>query len=177
MTPFDIDGPLLVSYPRFEDARGMFAEVFNAADFKAAGIDCDFVQDNISMTLRRGTIRGLHFQIPPFAQDKLVRIHRGRIFDVVVDLRTGRNVCCEIAAEDDRMLFVPKGFAHGFCALEDNTEVFYKVSAPYNKEHDAGILWNDPDLAIEWPVGVRDILLSDKDRNLPRFKDLPQGLF
>lgn len=182
VTPFEIDGPLMLSYQRFEDPRGMFAEVFSSSDFKAIGLDTDFVQDNISYTLKRGTVRGLHFQTPPFAQDKLVRVHRGRIFDAIVDLRSesksfGMSVCCEISDKDDRMLFVPKGFAHGFLALEDDTEVFYKVSAPYSKDHDSGILWNDPDLDIVWPSGVGGLVLSEKDRNMPQLCDLPQGIF
>jgi len=182
LSPIEIDGPLLVSYPRFTDERGVFAEVYSSVDFKDAGIPADFVQDNISLTLKRGTLRGLHFQKPPFAQDKLVRVHRGKIFDVIVDLRSqsrsfGMSFCCTLDSRDDTMLFVPKGFAHGFCSLEDNTEVFYKVSAPYNAECDAGVFWADPDLGICWPDFVDKGSPSQKDRNLPLFKNLPQGLF
>jgi dTDP-4-dehydrorhamnose 3,5-epimerase len=157
---------------RHGDARGWFAETFNRKAFAELGIDCDFVQDNHSLSLKAGTVRGLHFQLPPCAQAKLVRVVEGRVLDVVVDLRRGspsfgRHVSLELGAEDGTMLFVPKGFAHGFCTLEPHTAVLYKVDAYYSKAHDRGLLWNDPALAIAWPVEAAAAEVSDKDRRQP----------
>jgi dTDP-4-dehydrorhamnose 3,5-epimerase len=134
------------------------------------------VQDNHSTSNRAGTVRGLHFQIPPFAQDKLIRVARGRILDVAADIRRGsptfgKYVVAEISAEAWNQIFIPKGFAHGFCTLEDGTEVLYKASAYYAPDHERGIVWDDPDLNIDWPFGAGDIILSDKDRQLPRLGD------
>lgn len=163
---------------RFEDARGFFAETYNRQVFAAAGIGVEFVQDNHSLSVPAGTVRGLHFQSPPFAQDKLVRVVRGRILDVAVDLRAsspsfGRHVAVELSAQNRRQLFVPVGFAHGFCTLEPETEVLYKVSNYYSKAHDHGLAWDDPALAIAWPVAPERAVLSDKDRQHPRLADLP----
>ncbi|HWA91142.1 MAG TPA: dTDP-4-dehydrorhamnose 3,5-epimerase [Rhizomicrobium sp.] len=157
---------------RHGDARGWFAETYNRDALARLGIDCDFVQDNHSLSRRPGTVRGLHFQLPPFAQAKLVRVVRGRVLDAVVDLRRGspsfgRHAAMELGAEDGTMLFVPKGFAHGFCTLEPDTEVLYKVDAYYSKAHDRGLLWADPALAIPWPVSAAEAELSDKDRAQP----------
>ena len=173
-----LPGLLLVEVRRFADARGVFAETYNRRDFAALGIADEFVQDNWSRSERVGTVRGLHFQRPPHAQGKLVRVLRGRILDVAVDLRRssrslGRHVAVELAAGDGRMLWVPPGFAHGFCTLEPMTEVAYKVTADYSPDADGGIAWDDPDLGIEWPVLRQDAVLSDKDSRLPRFAELP----
>lgn len=162
----------------FEDQRGFFSETYNVRQFADHGIDADFVQDNHSFSRRRGTIRGLHFQIPPHAQAKLVRVLRGAIYDVAVDLRTvsptyGRSVSVELSAENREQLFIPAGFAHGFCTLEDDTEVLYKVDAYYAPDCERGLLWNDPALNIDWPVDEAKAILSDKDRTYPPLSDLP----
>jgi dTDP-4-dehydrorhamnose 3,5-epimerase len=169
---------MLVHLDRHPDARGVFAETYERSAFAALGIDAAFVQDSLSISARRGTVRGLHFQAPPQAQAKLVRVARGRIFDVAVDLRRssptfGRHVAVEMAAGDWRQLFVPAGFAHGFCTLADDTEVAYKMDARYDAACAKGILWRDPDLGIRWPVAEADAVLSDQDRRHPPFKDLP----
>jgi dTDP-4-dehydrorhamnose 3,5-epimerase len=158
------------------DSRGFFSETYNRQQFSAAGIDLDFVQDNHSLSREAGTLRGLHYQAPPFAQDKLVRVVAGRIFDVAVDLRRsspsfGKWVSAVISAEDWNQIFVPVGFAHGFCTLTPNTEVIYKVTAYFSKEHDLGIRWNDPDLGIGWPVPEAQIRLSEKDAAQPFFRE------
>jgi len=161
---------------RFGDNRGFFSETWNRQTLAELGLELDFVQDNHSLSAEVGTIRGLHYQCPPFAQDKLVRVTRGRIIDVAVDLRRGsatygRHVSAIVSAEEWNQILVPKGFAHGFCTLEPNTEVLYKVTAPYSPAHDRGIIWNDPDLAIDWMVPPDGAVLSDRDRKHPRFKD------
>lgn len=168
----------LVQVPRFGDERGFFSEVHNAAAFTAAGIDLVFVQDNHSMSRRVGTIRGLHYQSPPFAQDKLVRVCRGAILDVAVDIRHGsptfgRAAWTVLSADNWRQLLIPAGFAHALCTLEPDTEVLYKVTAPYSAAHDHGIRWDDPDLGIDWPVAPADAVVSDKDRRWPRLADAP----
>ena len=179
--PQAIPEVLLVKPRCFEDARGYFCETYNEKLSAARGLVTNYVQDNVSLSRNAGTIRGLHFQLPPFAQAKLVRVLRGRILDVAVDVRAGspsygRYVAIELSAERQEQLFLPAGFAHGFCTLEDNTEVFYKVNDYYAPAHDSGIVWNDPDLAIAWPYPDDAIILSDKDRALPRFRDM-QGAF
>jgi dTDP-4-dehydrorhamnose 3,5-epimerase len=170
----DLSGLTLIKPAVRSDARGFFLESYSAAAFKSAGIDRVFVQDNHSRSLQRGVIRGLHFQLPPFEQSKLVRVIRGSVFDVAVDLRRdsatfGRWLGFELSERNFDMLFIPRGFAHGFCTLEEGTEVVYKVDNPYSKEHDAGIIWNDPAMAIDWPLGGAEPVLSDKDRALPLF--------
>jgi dTDP-4-dehydrorhamnose 3,5-epimerase len=167
----------LIRANRFSDVRGYFCETYQRTKFVAQGLDYDFLQDNQSSSDRRGTVRGLHFQRPPFAQTKLVRVLRGSIFDVSVDLRRsspsfGRHVAVELHSEDDEQLLVPAGFAHGFCTLEPNTVVFYKVDQPYSAPHDSGINWADSKLAIEWPVSLAEAVLSDKDSGLPMFDQL-----
>lgn len=166
----------LITPKRFSDHRGFFSETYNARAFRGAGISCEFVQDNHSLSRPAGTIRGLHFQTPPAAQAKLVRVVRGRILDVAVDLRRasdsfGRHVTAELSADNGATLFIPAGFAHGFCTLEPDTEVLYKVDAYYAPENDAGILWSDPALGIAWPVTPERAVLSDKDASLPRLAD------
>jgi dTDP-4-dehydrorhamnose 3,5-epimerase len=165
----------------FADERGFFTELYNRQDFARAGIAIDFVQDNLSLSRAVGTVRGLHFQASPFAQDKLVRVVRGRIFDVAVDIRRrsptfGRHVAVELSHTNRLQLLVPVGFAHGFCALEPDTEVQYKVSAPYSAAHDHGLAWDDPALQIAWPVDPAQAVLSDKDRRHPVLADLPSTL-
>jgi dTDP-4-dehydrorhamnose 3,5-epimerase len=166
--------------PRIQrDHRGFFSETYSKAELGALGVNLEFVQDNHSLSVERGVVRGLHFQIPPFAQDKLVRVIRGSIFDVGVDIRResatyGKHVARVISAADWNQFLVPIGFAHGFCTLEPNTEVIYKVTNYYAPEHDRGLMWNDPDLEIAWPIAEREAILSEKDLKQPRFRDLPR---
>jgi dTDP-4-dehydrorhamnose 3,5-epimerase len=176
-TPFPLRGPLLIALRPFADARGAFAETYSRRDFRALGIAEEFVQDNHSLSRQAGTVRGLHFQAPPHAQAKLVRVLRGRILDVAVDLRAasptfGRHIAVELAAEDARMLYIPVGFAHGFATRAPDTEVAYKASAPYAPEADRGLAWDDPALGIAWGVAPQEAILSDKDRRLPRLAAL-----
>lgn len=167
----------LIRPRRFGDDRGWFTETYNEARFVEDGITCRFVQDNHSLSVPRFTLRGLHFQTPPHAQDKLVRCIRGRIFDVAVDVRKdsstyGNWVGAELSAENGHQLFVPVGFAHGFLTLEDNCEVVYKCSALYAPDHDGGIAWNDPDIAIDWPMPENTLPeLSGKDGKQPTLAD------
>ncbi|WP_046864946.1 dTDP-4-dehydrorhamnose 3,5-epimerase [Microvirga massiliensis] len=181
VTPTAIPAVKIVRPPVFADPRGTFSEVYNRQALAAVGIEIAFVQDNVSLSRPVGTVRGLHFQAPPFAQDKLVRVVRGRILDVAVDLRRGspsfgRHVAVELSGENRLQLLVPVGFAHGFCTLAPDTEVHYKVSAHYAAAHDHGLAWDDPALGIAWPVKPEDALLSDKDRAQPRLADLPPAL-
>ncbi|MFL7902672.1 dTDP-4-dehydrorhamnose 3,5-epimerase [Azospirillum argentinense] len=173
----DIPDVKIIRPKRFGDHRGFFSETYSRKAFEAAGLLYDFVQDNQSLSAEVGTVRGLHFQLPPFAQDKLVRVVKGAILDVAVDIRKGsptygRHVSAVVSAEEWNQILVPIGFAHGFCTLEPNTEVIYKVTNFYSAEHDRGLLWNDPDLGIDWPVAADKALLSDKDRKQPRFAEL-----
>lgn len=161
---------------RFGDGRGFFSEVYNRRAYSEAGLDLDFVQDNHSLSVNKGTVRGLHFQTAPFAQDKLVRVTRGRVLDVAVDLRKssptfGAHVAVELSAENWLQLLLPVGFAHGFCTLEDDTEVVYKVTRYYAAAHDKGLAWDDPALGIDWPVSPQEATLSDKDRRQPRLAE------
>lgn len=156
------------------DDRGFFSETYNKKALAAAGVRLEFVQDNHSFSAAKGTVRGLHFQTPPFAQDKLVRVVRGAVFDVAVDLRRdsptyGRHVSATLSATAWNQILVPIGFAHGLMTLEPDTEVIYKVSNYYAPKHDHGLLWNDPTLGIEWPLAEHEAILSDKDRVQPRF--------
>ncbi len=181
VTPLAIPEVCLVSMPRFGDGRGFFSETYNAEAYAAVGIALTFVQDNHSRSAAAGTVRGLHYQSPPFAQAKLVRVVRGRILDVAVDIRRasptfGQHVTAELSAEAWTQILVPVGFAHGFVTLEPDTEVLYKVSAPYTPAHDHGVLWSDPALAIPWPVTPEAATLSDKDRMLSPLADA-QPLF
>ena len=172
----EIDGVMLITPKRFGDDRGYFSETYNkTALTAAAGITPDFVQDNYSMSPKAGTIRGMHFQSPPFAQDKLVRAVTGSALDVVVDVRHGsptfgRWVSAIISAENGVQIWVPKGFAHGVCTLEPDTGLAYKTTGYYSSEHDLGIVWNDPDLKISWPVDDANVSISEKDKAHPRLK-------
>ncbi|MAE59859.1 MAG: dTDP-4-dehydrorhamnose 3,5-epimerase [Planctomycetaceae bacterium] len=160
------------------DHRGFFSETYNKQAFAEAGIDLDFVQDNHSLSAERGVMRGLHYQSPPFGQDKLVRVVQGSVLDVAVDLRKssptyGQHITAEISAENWTQILVPIGFAHGFITLKPNTEVIYKVTNYYAPNNDGGVLWNDPDIGVDWPFDEADVTLSDKDKVQPRLKDLP----
>ena len=173
-----IPGVRIITPRKHGDYRGYFSEVYRRDVLAQAGLPLHFVQDNHSLSARKGTLRGLHFQAPPFAQDKLVRVLRGAILDVAVDLRAssatfGRHVAVELSAANWRQLLVPVGFAHGFCTLEPDTEVFYKVTSYYSAAHDLGLAWDDAALGIAWPVDARSAVLSDKDRRFPVLKDLP----
>jgi len=177
ITPLAIDGLLLVEPTRIGDSRGFFSETFRADRFAEAAGPVTFVQDNQSLSAARGTIRGLHFQKAPRAQGKLVRVTRGAILDVAVDIRQGsptfgRHVAVELSAANWLQLWVPAGFLHGFCTLEAETEVIYKVTDYYSREHDAGVRWNDPDIAVAWPVTEAEAQLSDKDRTAPLLRDI-----
>ena len=175
-------GVLEITPRRFGDARGFFAETWQRQRFTAAGIDVDWVQDNQSLSADTHVLRGLHFQLAPCAQDKLVRVLRGTVFDVAVDIRPGsasfgRWVSCTLSASAFNQLFIPRGFAHGFLTLEAGTEVLYKVSAPYAPEHDRAIAWNDPALAIGWPLAAGEQpLLSAKDAAAPPLSALAGSL-
>lgn len=173
----DIPDVKIIRPKKFGDHRGFFSETYTKKTFETAGLQYDFVQDNHSLSAEVGTVRGLHFQLPPFAQDKLVRVVRGAILDVAVDIRKnsptfGRHVSAVISAADWNQILVPIGFAHGFCTLEPDTEVIYKVTNYYSAEHDRGLLWNDPALGIDWPVAADKARLSDKDHKHPTFAQL-----
>jgi len=166
----------LIRPRRFEDDRGWFTESWSRSRFEAIGIALDFVQDNHSMSVTPGTLRGLHFQRPPFAQDKLVRCVRGSIFDVAVDIRKGSPtygqwVGAILTAAEGTQMLVPVGFAHGFMTLEPDAEVTYKTSAPYSAECDGGIRWDDPEIGVEWPVPAEGLTLSAKDKVAPLLRD------
>ncbi len=174
----EIPDVLLLTPAQHKDERGLFVETWNRALFAQSGFDVSFVQDNHSLSRRRGTVRGLHFQIPPLAQAKLVRVVAGSALDVAVDIRKGsptygRHVSARLSADNWRQMLIPEGFAHGLCTLEPDTAVLYKVTAPYSREHDKGIAWNDPALGIDWSVSDADAVVSDRDKNLPPLADLP----
>jgi len=178
ITPQSIPEVLLIEPKRFGDARGFFSEVWKRSALVAQGFAVDFVQDNHSLSREVGVLRGLHFQRPPTAQGKLVRVVRGRILDVAVDIRQGsptygQHVACELSAENWQQLWVPRGFAHGFLTLEPDTEVLYKVDAEYDPATDGGIAWDDAALGIAWPLPSDGPVLSEKDRNAPRLSDIP----
>ena len=176
----DLDGVVEIRPARHADDRGFFSETWNKARWREAGIDADFVQDNHSLSRQRGVLRGLHYQAPPMAQAKLVRVTRGAVFDVAVDIRSGspsfgRWASTTLSADRWNQLFIPAGFAHGFLTLEPGSEVEYKVSAPYSPDHDRAIRFDDPDIAIDWPIAPGEIILSDKDRAAPRLADVNTG--
>jgi dTDP-4-dehydrorhamnose 3,5-epimerase len=168
--------PRIIAPKRYVDDRGWFSETFHEKRLRDIGITCRFVQDNQSSSKRAGTLRGLHFQVPPAAQAKLVGVVRGRILDVVVDIRRGsatlgKHVSVELSAASGLQVYIPEGFAHGFVTLEDDVVVMYKASDFYSPAHDCGIFWNDPDIAIQWPFKDSEIIISDKDRRLPSLKE------
>ena len=174
---FDIPGPRLLLPQKHIDARGFFAEVFRHDFFQSEVGAIEFVQDNQSCSAKAGTVRGLHFQLGPFAQAELVRVVRGAVLDVAVDLRRssrsfGRHVATTLSAANLAALYVPIGFAHGFCTLEADSEVVYKASSYYEPEAEKGLRWNDPALNIPWPVGPNNVTISDKDRNLTLLVEL-----
>jgi dTDP-4-dehydrorhamnose 3,5-epimerase len=161
---------------RHGDARGYFCETWKRSAMQEAGLDHDFVQDNESLSAQAGTLRGLHYQAPPFAQAKLVRVVRGAILDAAVDARRGaptygRWVTARISAAGGEQMLVPRGFLHGFLTLEDDTQVIYKVDSPYHALSDGAVAWDDPDLGIDWGIDAARMVLSDKDRRAPRFAE------
>ena len=175
----DIADIKLLKPVRHVDSRGFFSEVFREDMLREHGIDIHFVQDNHSLSVNKGVVRGLHFQIPPSAQAKLLRVTAGSIFDVAVDIRWGspsfgRHFAGVLSAADWNQILIPEGFAHGYCTLEPDTAVIYKVNAYYSPEHDRGLLWNDPALGIAWPVSANEALVSDKDRTHPVLSELPR---
>ena len=175
-----LDGLLELRPQRFADDRGFFSETWNAAAWREAGIAIDFVQDNHSLSNARGTLRGLHFQAPPSAQAKLVRVTRGSAFDVAVDLRSNSPTFRQwagviLSAAEWNQLLIPEGFAHGFLTLEADTEVQYKASAPYDPAADRAINFDDPEIAVEWPLLAANFVLSDRDRAAPLLADVDTG--
>jgi len=171
--PLEIPEVLLITPPKFGDSRGFFSETWSAAKLAAQGFDHHFVQDNQSLSTQAGTIRGLHCQVAPSIQGKLVRVIAGAIWDVAVDIRHGsptfgKFAAATLSAENWQQLWIPGGFLHGFCTLEPNTQVIYKVTADYDRAAERAVIWSDPDLALPWPVTPEAALLSDKDKVLPR---------
>jgi dTDP-4-dehydrorhamnose 3,5-epimerase len=169
----DLAGAFLIEPERLEDERGFFARTFDRAIFKERGLVPDIVQCNVSFNRWKGTLRGMHYQTLPFAEDKLVRCTRGAIHDVIVDLRPDSptylwHIALCLTAENREMVYVPKGFAHGFLTLVDDTEVSYQMSVPYSPEHARGIRWNDPAVGITWPAEIR--VISERDRTLPDYE-------
>jgi dTDP-4-dehydrorhamnose 3,5-epimerase len=167
---------LLITPNRFGDSRGWFSETYHARRFAAAGVEAQFIQDNHSMSARRYTVRGMHCQIGANAQAKLVRVVRGAIWDVAVDIRHGsptygQHAAAVLSAESGAQMWVPTGFLHGFCTLEPDTEVIYKVTADYDREAERGVIWTDPDLGLPWPVPAGEAVLSEKDTMLPRLAE------
>ena len=169
----EIPGVVLIEPRVFEDQRGFFMETYKTPDFAAAGIKENFVQENHSRS-SKGVLRGLHYQHPPFAQGKLVRVVRGEIFDVAIDIRKGsltwgKWVGVILSEENKNIIYIPESFAHGFCVLSDIAEMIYKATNVYSPEYEAGIIWNDPEINIDWPI--REPILSEKDKKLPSLKD------
>jgi dTDP-4-dehydrorhamnose 3,5-epimerase len=178
VTERKMKGVLEIALAPRKDDRGFFMRTYDRGILARAGADRVWVQENHARTLRRGTVRGLHFQLPPHAETKLLRAVRGKVLDVFVDLRKGSETfgewdAVELSEDDPKMLLIPRGFAHGYCALTDMAEILYKVDSQYAPAAERGIRWDDPDLAIAWPSG--DVILSPKDRDLPFFKDI-QGM-
>ena len=175
---FDMDGPLELWPHKVEDERGYFSEIFRASEFSERAGHVDFVQENQSLSVRAGTVRGLHFQTDPMAQGKLVRCLAGKVFDVAVDLRTGsesfgRYVSTILTPDQNNLLWIPVGFGHGFCTLEPNSVISYRVSNYYSPEHDKGVAWDDPAIGIDWPEIADPTTLSGKDRQQPALAELP----
>jgi dTDP-4-dehydrorhamnose 3,5-epimerase len=168
----EIAGVVLIRADKFSDERGCFMETYSRAPFVNAGIEAEFIQDNQSLSVRPGTLRGLHFQRAPVAQAKLVRVIQGSVFDVAADIRPesptyGRWCGARLTANGCEQLFVPRGFAHGFVTLEENTVVSYKVDAPYSREAEGGVRWNDPTLGVAWPMPAGGPILAERDSQLP----------
>jgi dTDP-4-dehydrorhamnose 3,5-epimerase len=173
----DIQGPRILLPDKIGDQRGFFSEVYSRKMLVNAGINIDFIQDNHSLSVQKNVVRGMHYQIPPMAQDKLVRVVRGSILDIVVDVRKnsptfGKHVAVVLSAENWKQIFVPVGFGHGFITLEPNTEVLYKVSREYSPVNERAFRWNDPALKIDWGVDESKVILSPRDRTHPMFGDL-----
>ena len=173
----DIPDVKILKPARHKDQRGFFSEVYSRPTLSAAGLELEVVQENFAFSVQQNTVRGLHYQAAPYAQDKLIQVVRGAIFDVAVDLRRGspwfgQYVSAEISADNWHQILVPVGFAHGLCTLEPDTAVIYKVTAPYSPEHEGGVRWDDPDLNIPWPVNAQDAVLSDRDQALPFLAEL-----
>jgi dTDP-4-dehydrorhamnose 3,5-epimerase len=173
-----IEGVRVLVPARPEDERGFFSEVYSRDRFLAHGLPTTWVQDNHALSRQRGTVRGFHYQVPPFAQAKLVRVARGAIHDVAVDIRRGsptfgRHVATELSAAGWTQLLIPVGFAHAYCTLEPDTEVLYKVGAAYSPEHERGFRWDDPALGIEWPIDPGEAIVSERDAVLPLLADQP----
>jgi dTDP-4-dehydrorhamnose 3,5-epimerase len=176
--PTQIPDVKLLVLRKHGDTRGFFSETYNRRDFAALGIGLEFVQDNQALSGPAGTVRGLHYQLPPAAQSKLVRVTRGRIFDVAVDIRRGspsfgKFASSELSAEEWNQLYIPAGFAHGYCTLTADTEVIYKVSDYYTPVHERAIRWNDPAIGIPWPIGEAAAIISDRDRRSPLLAQQP----
>lgn len=170
-----LDGVIVIEPKMYGDHRGWFMETYNKEVLSSSGIEYDFIQDNQSFSANKGTLRGLHYQLKPKAQTKLVRCTQGSIFDVAVDIRKGSSTYgewfgIELSAENKKQLLVPKGFAHGFMTLTDEVEVQYKVDQLYSPEHDRGIIWNDPEIGIVWPIDITPVL-SAKDETAPLLKE------
>ncbi len=180
-TTYALSGPVLIRPERHGDSRGYFMETFRDGWFRETIADVAFVQDNQAMSVEAGTIRGLHFQRAPMAQGKLIRCLRGSVFDVAVDIRPqspsfGQWLGVTLTADAGEQLWLPEGFAHGYCTLAADTEIFYKVTAPYSPAHEGGIAVDDPDIAIDWPVSLETAVLSPRDRALPSLKTLLAGV-
>lgn len=174
--PLGLDGVFEILPRKFGDDRGFFSETYKVKALSDAGVNFNFVQDNHSYSAARGVVRGLHYQLPPFAQDKLLRVIRGAILDVAVDIRKsslsfGKWVAQEVSAEKWNQILIPKGFAHGFITLTEDTEVIYKVTSYYAPEYDRSIRFDDPAIGIDWPLPTSDVQLSDKDKNAPLLAD------
>jgi dTDP-4-dehydrorhamnose 3,5-epimerase len=171
-----IPGVLIVEPKAFADDRGFLMETYNRERYASAGIAGEFVQDNVSVS-KKGTLRGLHYQAPPFAQGKLIQVLRGSVFDVAVDIRFGsptfgKHVAVELSGDNHRQFWIPAGFAHGFLALEDDVVFSYKCTNVYSPEHDRGVRWNDPSIGIVWPFPEAELLISDKDKQQPFLNEI-----
>lgn len=167
---------LLLTPPRFKDPRGFFSETWVQSRYADAGIPGPFIQDNHAVSTARGVVRGLHCQVGANVQGKLVRVVKGAIWDVAVDVRRGsptygQHAGAELSADNWSQLWCPPGFLHGYCTLTEETEVIYKVTGPYDRAAERGVIWNDPDLKVAWPIAAREAILSDKDQILPLLRD------